>query len=421
MNNSNDTFQWGTYSHNALDYICNSTTWMNIAVGSVRSGKTITTLTRYIEFILTNPHTDYMIVGKTLGAVNRNVIQPMKAMLRSMGVTPVHNRKDNELYFMGKVVAVYGMGKKDDEEKIQGSTFAGAFIDEGTVITEEAFKMILSRLSESGAKLFVTCNPSNPNHFLYQEYIMNKELLQSDKLRKWTFTLEENENLTRDYIENLKASYPVDSVFYKRYILGQWVSGRGAIYDKFNQENIYKEQRPLEEYDYIEIGSDYGTSTTTCYEIIGVLEYDDHHEFEVIREYGYNAEKEGVTQTDAERVEDILMLQEEYGFDEDNVFYVSHDAASLMSALQKDERIHMTLRTFTPDTLECIQELSSLFYQNFLKVHIDCKETIQQIRGYEWDSKAAQRGEDKPVKQDDHYPDALRAPIMNHLFGSSWL
>ena len=416
MTKNNQQFTWGKYSQNALDYITNSTTWINIAVGSVRSGKTITALTRYLEFILTSPHTDFMLVGKTLGAIERNAARPLKAMLRSLNIPVRHDRHNNEIHFKDKTIALYGMGKKDDEEKIQGSTFAGAFIDEGTVITEAAFKMILSRLSEEGAKLFVTCNPSNPNHFLYTEYISNRTLLDKDKLRKWTFILEENKNLSSEYIENLKASYPEDSVFYKRYILGEWVSGHGAIYDKFTDDNIYHEQRPLEEYDVIGVSCDYGTSSTTCYSLIGVQYHDTHNTYEIIHEKGYNAQQEGVTQTDAERVEDILQLQNEYQLGEDNIFYCPHDAESLRAALEKDHRIRMTIRTFTPDTMECISMISSLFYKGFLKVHIDCKETIKQIRSYEWDMKAAQKGIDKPVKKDDHYVDSMRGVIMCNLF-----
>lgn len=417
---TNEQYQWGKWSKHTLLYLRDSTAFLNISVGSIRSGKTISTLARWMIFLGTSPHKKFAMIGVTMGALVRNVIEPFMAMLELEGIPYDYKPGDQKLYVDDKSIALFGLDKANAEKKIQGYSSAGTLIDELTTIPQDAFEMALTRNSDTGAMIFATCNPANPNHYVYQDYIQKKEVKQGS-VKVFQFDIEDNLNLSEDYKEHLRRLYPEDSLFYKRYILGQWVSGRGAIYDKFNQENIYKEQRPLEEYDYIEIGSDYGTSTTTCYEIIGVLEYDDHHEFEVIREYGYNAEKEGVTQTDAERVEDILMLQEEYGFDEDNVFSVSHDAASLLSALNKDERIHMTLRTFTPDTLECIQELSSLFYQNFLKVHIDCKETIQQIRGYEWDMKAAQRGEDKPVKQDDHYPDALRAPIMNHLYGSSWL
>jgi phage terminase large subunit len=36
------------------------------------------------------------------------------------------------------------------------------------------------------------------------------------------------------------------------------------------------------------------------------------------------------------------------------------------------------------------------------------KITIQEMQTYAWDSKAAQRGEEKPLKVHDHAPDAFR-------------
>ena len=162
-------------------------------------------------------------------------------------------------------------------------------------------------------------------------------------------------------------------------------------------------------------------STTTCYVVIGIKIHNSPEEgtyttYTAIAEYGYDATKEVSTQTDAERVDDIVALQDEWRFDVDTIFYCSHDAESLKAALQKDNRIKMTIKTFKPDTLECIQTISSLFYQNRLLIHEGCNELINQIYGYEWDSKAASKGEDKPVKKDDHYIDAMRGPIMNNLF-----
>jgi phage terminase large subunit len=61
--------------------------------------------------------------------------------------------------------------------------------------------------------------------------------------------------------------------------------------------------------------------------------------------------------------------------------------------------------------------MSSLFHTNQLLIHEDCKETIKQVQGYEWDLKASQRGEDKPVKKDDHLVDSMRGPIMHDLTG----
>lgn len=410
-----EMYKWGGWSRRTLEYLRDSTAFLNISVGAIRSAKTISSLARWQMFLGETDHTKFSMIGVTMGALVRNVIEPFMSMLELEGVPYDYKPAKQKLYVDDRSIALFGLDKANAEKKIQGYSSAGTFIDELTTIPQESFEMALTRNSDTGAMIFATCNPANPNHYVYQDYIL-KEKVKQGSVKVFKFNIEDNVNLTPEYIHHLKQLYPKDSLFYKRYILGQWVSGRGAIYDKFDDNNIYKNQLPLNEYDYIEIGSDYGTSTTTCYEIIGIKEYKDHTRYDVIREYGYDAKQEGVTQTDAERVEDIYHLQEEYHLGKDNVFYVSHDAASLLSALQKDERIKMTLDTFTPNTLECIQEISSLFYQNYLRIHESCTETIKQIRGYEWDMKAAQNGIDKPIKKDDHYPDALRAPIINHLY-----
>lgn len=414
MNNS--IFQWQPFGLKAKRFLANSDKWINITVGSIRSGKTITVLTRFIEFMLTSPNEDFMIIGKTLNALERNVIKPLKKMLRSLGIEPEHNRYLNELYFAGNTVCLFGVGKKGDDEKIQGSTFAGTFIDEATVIPEEGFKMILSRNSIYGAKIFITCNPANPRHYLYTEYITNKKMHEEGRCEVWTFELSDNLTLSDEYVENLKASYPEDSLFYKRYILGLWVSGQGAIYSHFDKNNLYNEDIPLDWFDYIEFGSDYGAGSTTCWTIIGIKEFEDHNEYWVIDEGGHNKKKAGYSLTDYQIVEMIRETQEHYHFGIDEVFYTSHDATSLEAELYDHEGIRMTIGKFTPKTLDCISKIENLFYLNHIHIHERCVNLVECIESYEWDANAARRGETKPSKVEDHYCDALRAPIMNHLF-----
>lgn len=417
MDSEAHTFQWQPFSPPAMDYLVHSTRWLNIAVGSIRSGKTIVALTRFIEYMLASENTDFMVIGKTLSALERNVIKPLMKMFNSLGVHAEHNRYLNEIYFNGNTLCLFGVGKKGDDEKIQGSTFGGTLIDEGTVITEDGFKMILSRNSLPNSRIFITCNPSNPNHYLYTEYITNDDMIHEGKCRVWTFQLEDNTTLSKEYIDNLKASYPPDSLFYKRYIDGLWVSGQGAIYGHFDDNNIYNEDTPLTEYDYLGISSDYGASSTTCWNLIGVRCYPDHNEYDIIDEAGHNAEQTGVSITNSKIAEMIHEMQDKYQLTEDTVFYVSHDATSLETELLENNDIHLTIEKYMPDTLDCINTISDLIYKNHLRVHERCTRTIDCIQSYEWDGAAARRGEDKPRKVDDHFCDSIRGVIMNHLYG----
>lgn len=416
MNSDVNNFHWQPFSTVAEDYLLHSTSWINVAVGSIRSGKTIVALTRFIEYTLTSDNNDFMIIGKTLTTLERNVVRPLMKMLATLGIPAEHNRYLNEIYYYDNTVCLFGVGKKGDDEKIQGSTFGGTLIDEGTVITEEGFKMILSRNSLPGSMIFITCNPANPNHYLYTEYLTNEEMKQEDICKVWTFKLSDNTTLTQEYVENLKASYPKDSLFYKRYIDGLWVSGQGAIYGHFDEDNIYHEDKPLNSYDYLALGSDYGASSTTCWNLIGVTCYDDHYEYDVIDEGGYNAEETGVSITNTKIAEMIREMQDYYQLDEDTVFYCSHDATSLEAELLSRHDIHVDVQKYMPDTLECIGVISDLIYKNYFHVHERCTRTIECIQSYEWDASAARRGEDKPHKVDDHFCDSLRAPVMKHRF-----
>jgi phage terminase large subunit len=43
-----------------------------------------------------------------------------------------------------------------------------------------------------------------------------------------------------------------------------------------------------------------------------------------------------------------------------------------------------------------------------------CKNLIREIEGYSWDPKSAERGEDKPIKKEDHLCDCLRYCLASH-------
>ena len=43
-----------------------------------------------------------------------------------------------------------------------------------------------------------------------------------------------------------------------------------------------------------------------------------------------------------------------------------------------------------------------------LLVHSSCASLIEQVQSYAWDQKAADKGEDRPIKKDDHAVDSCR-------------
>jgi len=52
--------------------------------------------------------------------------------------------------------------------------------------------------------------------------------------------------------------------------------------------------------------------------------------------------------------------------------------------------------------------VSSLIYMGALKVEKGCQNFRRELESYVWDQKAKERGDEKPVKQNDHAMDAVR-------------
>jgi len=61
--------------------------------------------------------------------------------------------------------------------------------------------------------------------------------------------------------------------------------------------------------------------------------------------------------------------------------------------------------------LDGIRLMSSLLANDRLRVHARCTGLIDEIPGYSWDDRAAERGEDAPIKAGDHSIDAARYAI----------
>lgn len=60
------------------------------------------------------------------------------------------------------------------------------------------------------------------------------------------------------------------------------------------------------------------------------------------------------------------------------------------------------------DVLDGIQCVITALVEKLIAFSSRCKETIKEFGVYSWDDKAADRGEDAPIKANDHSMDAVR-------------
>ena len=411
---SNEFFHYGEWGPTALKFIFESDAWINIATGSVRSGKTIACNARWIDFIEQSKSDEFLISGKSSQSLRRNVIRPLIKMLNTEDIPYDYHKRDGELEIRDKLCYVMGFNDEKAVDVIAGMTVGGWLADEIARCPQSAVEMAISRCSDLGAKMFWNTNPDSPYHYLYEHYINNKELIEAGTVKNFKFLLDDNPNLDPHYVTELKRVNQKSEVFYKRNILGEWVIAEGAIYDMFDTRVHVYDKLPFNILRKdINICCDYGVSTVTTFGVMGI--HHDEHEgnsYALMEETYYDKEEIGVAQSDSERVDDIVGLQDKYHLDYNNTIYLPHDAGSLKTACEKDERIIMGVETYTPNTYEDIQTIADLFSRNKFFIHKDCTNSISQAQTYCWDKKAQQRGEDKPLKINDHCPDMWRGGIL---------
>ena len=145
------------------------------------------------------PDNSYLMIGKTLTALKRNCLDLLETLVGDEDFTYSITQKEG--YLFGRKIYLEGVNDARAETKIRGMTLQGAYCDEVTLYTEDFFSMLLSRLSEHGAKLFGTTNPDNPFHWFKVNYLDRADELDMYEIE---FLIDENTFLDKHYVEELK-------------------------------------------------------------------------------------------------------------------------------------------------------------------------------------------------------------------------
>lgn len=362
----------------------------NIWVGSVRSGKTFVSILKLIDLIKNGPQGAVMVIGVNRDTIQRNVLVELYKFL---GFSPPSS-KTGETKLYGRNIYFVGAHDEGAVRRIQGATLAIAYVDEATCIPQPFWKMLLSRLSIPGAQLLATCNPEGPAHWLKKDFLDRSGDLS---LAFWNFTLDDNPSLDDDFKENLKKEYT--GMWYKRYILGEWAVAHGLIYDSLDHDNVF--EHPHAAPNYYIVGIDYGTSNATA-AVLCAISPKIWPQIRVEEEYYYDSVKKGKSKTDAELADDIYDFIKNKNI---SAIYVDPSAASFKIELRNR---NLPVLDANNDVLNGIKITSKFISNKNLVIQKGCKTLIECLQTYSWCPKAADRGEDKPLKEREHIADALR-------------
>ena len=237
--NSASVFEWKPFSRKQKKLL---TWWMPqspyrdydivISDGAIRSGKTVAGIDGFITWSLHKfKDQSFIIAGKSIGALKRNVLRPLFQMLNAKGIPYQYNRSENFIVIGNNTYYCFGANNEASQDVLQGLTAAGAYADEVALFPRSFVEQMIGRCSVEGSKIWMNCNPEGPYHFIKTDYIDKAE---EKKILRLHFTLDDNLTLSDEIKERYRRMF--SGVFYQRNILGLWVMAEGVVYDMFDRE-----------------------------------------------------------------------------------------------------------------------------------------------------------------------------------------
>ena len=237
----------------------------------------------------------------------------------------------------GQNIYIIGFDDGKAEERFRGLTNVFCVLhDECTLCTPEQFNFMLGRIRGEWTEynfpegivpgFYVgACNPDHPRHHI-------KQKIDSGKygVLKWNMNNACWDG-AEEYYDGLKFDYRDNSLMFRRYLLGLWVSAEGQIYASFDPDkHILNSDEYSVDYtgfDRVGIGIDVGSNHPTAIVVCGV----DGDTYVVLETYKFQRTP---LSDIAVKVAEIIDRINAAGKDVDAV-YVDPAAASMRDELSK--------------------------------------------------------------------------------------
>ena len=394
-----------------------NTGFLNVWEGAVRSGKTVYALVAFCLYVIRSEERTFLLSGRTLPTIERNAIMGDYGILsmipgsrygrfgNSMAIT--FAVKDSENHIIKKIIYVSGASDIKSYMSLRGNTYAGWFADEINMhdprFIEEAFNRTIK---SSDRKHFWSLNPDNPNAPIYKDYIDRYDSMSKEERKKlggyhwWHYVPTDNPSLTPAMVQAMEMQYPKDSYLYQRYILGQRVMAEGLIFPKITA-SMFRPQEDMVGTDIRYCAIDFGATHATCMMFGGVYK-KNKKDWRIVEEY-YD---ENSDKTTYDHYVGFLAVCDQLGVDPNKVIVAIDPAAKVLR--QEFVKHGLNVIKAKNEVLAGIEFTRNVLYSGALVLSDRCRNLRSQFSTYSWDPKASERGEEKPIKQNDDAVDALR-------------
>lgn len=386
------------------EYLQNCNHLWNIKYGATGSGKSFLDYSVVIpkRILATRGEGLITLFGYTRDTFERNILQPMRDIWGQSLVPQL--KSGNTINLFGKTCYVLGADKVTSVARIQGQTIEYAYGDEITTWSQPLFEMLKSRLRCEHSVFDGTCNPDSPTHWFKEFLDSNADIYQQK------YTIDENPFLPSRFVEELKKEYE-GTVYYDRYILGNWTKAEGLIWPMYEKALEKIECNAVDfPVEKMRVSIDYGT--LNAFAALLWLKIDNIWYAE--RGYYYSGRDQHRTKTDNDYLQDLELWladilevwnnKRESGQQMPSIKCIIDPSAASFIALLRRQKWATVIQADN-NVLDGIRETATCLQLGYIKVNPDIKEIKDEFQGYVWDESTE---EERPLKENDHLCDSLR-------------
>ena len=370
--------------------------FLALSEGSIRSGKTHCAATSFYFFTQRlESNYRHLICGRSRAVLEAEILPVLQSLAQITGETLLYNKLNNILRIGKQFYHIVAGNDERSQHRIMGYTMHSALCDELTLVPQTFYDAMISRLSYTDSKLWATCNPKGPLHWVKTELIDKGAIDLHQK-----FTFEDNPTLSEDVKERYRERFA--GVFLLRNVAGIWAEADGLIWPDYEVIPA-PTTRPVR----VDIGVDYGAASPSAF--VAVADYKTHH---IVVGTRVVAGSTSDARNDTEIADALSNFCELL---ESNTVILDPSAASLRAELLNRKRkgnFTPAVRKADNNVLFGLRLTGAALSSGRLKLaEGQCDPLIDEMKNYSWDDNR----EDTPIKANDHGCDALRYVAVERM------
>ena len=402
--------------------------------GAYRSGKSVANVTAFAMYLENCKDKLHLVIASTV-SVARAVAEEGGGILGLHQYFGSRYRsgkfKDAECGYIDtptgmKVVLFLGGSLENSYMRFRGMSVGAIYMTELDLLHENTITEAKGRiLMAKDPKVFIDHNPTNPNNKIYTWL----EDLQKRHLVNYLHSvIDDNPAMTESRKNEIKGEFDPDSMFYRRYILGERVVAENNIYTIRDYNIIAKDFDPGD-YGMYFIAADPGL-TVSATEFVMAAWNTKQKCLDVLMSYHYKNDLRNMKaklKYTADFAHDLAL------FTCDCYQRMDQRWASVVIAdsFEMDDFYRMSLEEFYKENIPValifpmdsngksgkddektrISRLSSLLYRQKLRFSNACPEVIGEFRDAQYDPKELEKGNEVMLNiyNDEGHSDAIDA------------